>query len=70
MGYSGGKEENEKEKKSSRVAGSFSFFGSHRPCRRQQGQLHVTTLSITGDMRRHRLPVVTLHFVLMDIVVN
>ena len=66
-----GKEENEKEKKSSRIVGSFfSFTQVRRPCRRQQGQLHVTALSIIGAMRRRRLLVVALHSILADIVVN
>ena len=66
-----GKEENEKEKKSSRIAGSFfSFTRSRRPCSHQQGQLHVAALSIIGAMRRRRLLVVALHSVLVDVVVN
>ena len=58
-----GKEENEKEK-SSRIV------GSRRPCRRQQGQLHVVALPITDAMRRRRLPIMAIHSVLADVVVN
>ena len=49
---------------------SFPSRGSRRPCRRQQGQLYVLALSVTGVMRRRRLPVVAFHFVLADVVVN
>ena len=66
-----GKEEDEKEKKSLGLPGtSFPSRGSRRPCRRQQGQLHVAALSVTGTMCRRRLPVMALHSVLADVVVN
>ena len=58
-----GKGENEKEKKSSRIIGSFFSTG-------QQGQLHVVAVSVTGAMCRHRLPVMALHSVLADVMVN
>ena len=49
---------------------SYPLCGSHRPCRCQQGWLHVAALSVTGAMCRRRLPVMALHSVLADIMVN
>ena len=47
---------------------SYPSCGSHRPCRCQQGRLHVVALSATGA--RCRLPVMALHSVLVDVMVN
>ena len=57
-------EKNEREKKASRVTGSFFS------CKYQQGWLHVAALFITGTMRRHHLPVMTFHSIPTDVVVN
>jgi hypothetical protein len=49
---------------------SYPSCRSLRPCRCQQGRLHVAALSVTGAMRRRRLWVMALHSVLADVVVN
>ena len=65
------KEKDEREKKASRVVGSFfSFMRSRRPCRCQQGWLHVAALFVTNTMRRRHLPVTAFHSVSVDVVVN
>ena len=65
------KEKNDREKKASRVAGSFfSFMRVSRSCRCQQGWLHVVALFITSAMRRRHLPVMVFHSVPVDVVVN
>ena len=71
-GYSGGKEENERESRrpSGSPGHSSPSCGPRRPCRCQQGRCHVAALSVTGAMCMRRLPVMALHFVLADIVVN
>jgi hypothetical protein len=52
------------------LSASSPSCGSYRPYRHQQGQLSVVALSITSAMCGHRLPVMALHSVLVDVVVN
>ena len=44
--------------------------GLRRPCRCQQGRLHVMALFVTGALHKRHLPVMTFHSVPTDIVVN
>ena len=70
-GYSEGKgEERERGRPPGSPGPSSPLCGSRRPCRCQQGRLHVAVLSVTGAMRRRHPPVMALHSILADIVVN
>ena len=60
----------ESQRPSGSLGPSYPSCGSRRPCRCQHGRLHVAALSVTGAMRRRRLPVMALHSVLADVVVN
>ena len=71
-GYSGekiGEEEGEEVLQDHGVL-LFPSHGSRRPCRRQQGQLHVAALSVTSAMRRHQMPIMALHSILANVMVN
>ena len=68
--YSGGKGEERERRRLSGSPGPSSSCGSRQSYRCQQEQLHVVTLSITGAMRRRRLPVMAFHPVPVDVVVN
>ena len=70
VGYNGGKGEERERGRLPGPPGPSPSCGSRRPCRCQQGWLHIVALSVTGAMHRRHLPVMALHSVPADVVVN
>ena len=66
----GKKRTRESQRPSGSPGPSYPSCGSRRPCRCQQGRLHVMALFVTGAVRRRRLPVMALHSVPADVVVS